>query len=153
MSQPALNTSRQDFFIGAFALVVGIAFYFWLIPNWVEQPSFGQTSPRLFPDITAVAIVLIGISMMIKNRHGLNQEGTSGFGKVGLEVAFWLVIGALTLLGTLHVGFAIANAVVCFACMVFAGQRRHLVLMAIFCVVFPLLLKLFAVHVFDVVLP
>ncbi len=153
MSQMSDNSMRQDFYIGAFSLVFGLVLYFWLIPGWVEDADFTQSSPRLFPNLTAIAISLIGTSLMIKNFRALRRSGSCGLTSVGVEVVFWMVVSLLTLLGTLHVGFVIANAIICFACIFFAGQRQHLPLVALFSVVFPLLLNLFAANVFDVVLP
>ncbi len=105
MSQMSDNSMRQDFYIGAFSLVFGLVLYFWLIPGWVEDADFTQSSPRLFPNLTAIAISLIGTSLMIKNFRALRRSGSCGLMSVGVEVVFWMVVSLLTLLGTLHVFF------------------------------------------------
>lgn len=144
---------RRDFYIGAFSLFSGLVLYFWLIPQWVETPGFAQTSPLMFPNISAIALVIIGACLVFNNFQGIRDRKSSGIKEALLEAVIWLVIVSLTLLGILHIGFVAANAFVCFVCMLSAGQRKHLVWVAIFCVAFPIILNLVAAHVFDVALP
>ncbi|NVK74515.1 MAG: tripartite tricarboxylate transporter TctB family protein [Oceanospirillaceae bacterium] len=153
MSQGALAEMRRDFYIGAFSLIIGLSFYLWLIPLWVEKPDYGVTSPRMFPNFAAIASIVIGVCLILKNYKGIKSNVSSGMGRIFLEGVFWLLVAILTVLGISHVGFIVANALICFICMLLAGQRKHLIPIALFCVIFPILLNQIAIYVFDVALP
>jgi hypothetical protein len=114
------------------SIALGITI-FALIPHQVEEPPvfFGQSSsgisPKLFPQIAAVGLIVIGIayfftSFRMNEPNGFLELPTSAY--VNLAVAVAAMIAYVTLL--LPLGYALSSALVAIAFSVYYGSRNLL---------------------------
>lgn len=59
-----MHQSKQDFCSGLALLGLALVLYFYLIPTWVGDTTFGAMSPRFFPRFGTILIGLGGIALM-----------------------------------------------------------------------------------------
>jgi len=104
-----------------------------LIPYQVEEPPvfFGQSSsgisPKLFPRIAAVGLIVTGIAYLITSLrmnepNGLRELPTSAY--VNLAVALAAMIAYVALL--LPLGYALSSALVAISISIYYGSRSFL---------------------------
>jgi len=145
---------RLDFLIGLIAVLGAIVTAFWIIPAQIEPTSAaGQLSPRFFPTLSVSIIALFGLALMFKNRgFALSRLPHPGPALL-LETLAWAVWATATMLLLSYAGFIAAGAVSCFAGMILARQRRHLILCAVASLLLPLAIQQLAWHAFYIQLP
>ena len=145
---------RLDFLIGLIAMVGAALAVFWLIPAQIEASSQpGQLSPRFFPMFSAIIVGMFGVALIFKNRaFALNRVPHTG-PRMLIETLAWALWAVVTmgLLATL--GFVVTGALSCFAAMILAGQRSHLLWCGLASVALPIAIQQLAWRAFYIQLP
>lgn len=122
---------KANLVAGILLLVFSLALLFWLIPTQVEDAFEGQVSPQLLPQICAIGIGLLAISLIVSN-FGAFSSASGNDEPPALswpEVRAWLVISVLLGLAIWVFTLAgpIAACVLLITGVLFAmGERRIL---------------------------
>lgn len=90
-----MQTTKQDLWSGLALICLAVLLYFYLIPTWVGDNTFGGMSPQFFPRFGTVLIGLGGIALALgaifklRNapQNGSESAGSSDLIKVGLIAA------------------------------------------------------------------
>lgn len=147
-------SGRLDFLIGATAALGALLAIFWLIPAQIEASAqSGQLSPRFFPMLSAAAVGLFGLALMVRNRRFALTRAPHAGPRILIETLAWVAWAAVTLLLLSTLGFVVAGALSCFAAMLLAGQRRRLVWCAFAAILLPVAIQQLAWHAFYIQLP
>ncbi|MBT9384415.1 tripartite tricarboxylate transporter TctB family protein [Pseudooceanicola sp. CBS1P-1] len=145
---------RLDFLIGALAVAGALLSVFWMIPAQIAPTAdAGQLSPRFFPTLTATVVGLFGLAMMIRNRAWALRRVPHAGPRLLRETLAWTVWATATLLLLTYAGFIVTGALSCFAAMLLAGQRRHLLLCALGSILLAVAIQQLSWHAFYIQLP
>jgi hypothetical protein len=147
-------SGRLDFLIGLVAVLAAVLAIVWLIPTQVEIPAVtDQLSPRLFPTLSAGVVGLFGLALMFRSRRWILEPGGHEGFRFVVEALAWVAWATVVMLLLSYAGFVITGAVSCFAGMLLAGQRRHLLWCALGSVLLPLAVQQLAWYAFYIQLP
>ena len=110
-----------DRFSGLFFLLLGLAMYFWVNPNYIESVDGGNLSPDTMPNILSIILAICGGLLILKPtdeqiRNPMLMAKTALY--VGLLIAG---IYAMSLFGFEYVAPFLALAI-----MWLLGERRPL---------------------------
>ncbi|MFK8076745.1 MAG: tripartite tricarboxylate transporter TctB family protein [Granulosicoccus sp.] len=110
-----------DRFSGLFFLLLGLAMYFWVNPNYIESVDGGNLSPDTMPNILSIILAICGGLLILKPtdeqiRNPMLMAKTALY--VGLLIAG---IYAMSLFGFEYVAPFLALAI-----MLLLGERRPL---------------------------
>lgn len=136
------------------ALLAGLALV-WLVPGHVERSlSDHDVQPGFFPNLAAGIVLVLSLGLVLQRflRAGKMQ---SAFGQgrfVPVDLAIWVVVAGLAMVGLHTIGFLIVAPLLIAAGMLFAGCRRIWLIAAV-AILFPVLVDQAAWHVFTVDLP
>jgi len=112
---------NADRFSGAFFLVLGLAMYFYVIPNYVEHVDEGNIAPATMPNIISLILAFCGAVLVLKPTD-FQMRDPALMAKTGLYVAV-LVAGIWAMS---KFGFEYVAPVLALAIMWFIGERRPL---------------------------
>lgn len=106
---------------GLFFLLLGLAMYFWVNPNYIESVDGGNLSPDTMPNILSIILAICGASLILKPTDEQIRNPIL-MAKTGLYVGL-LVAGiyAMSLFGFEYVAPFLALAI-----MWLLGERRPL---------------------------
>lgn len=113
--------STSDRVSGIFFLVLGLAMYFYVIPNYVEHVDEGNIAPATLPNIISLILALCGAILALKPTD-FQMRDPALMTKTGLYVLV-LVTG---LWAMSWFGFEYVAPVLAFAIMWLIGERRPL---------------------------
>lgn len=111
-----LNADRVS---GAFFLLLGLAMYFYVIPNYVESVDEGNIAPATLPNIISLILALSGAVLALKPTN-FQVRDPALMAKTGLYVAV-LVVGIWAMS---RFGFEYVAPVLAFAIMWLVGERH-----------------------------
>lgn len=104
---------------GLFFMLLGLAMYFWVNPNYIETVEGGNISPDTLPNIISIILAVSGAFLALKpTDHQVRNPALMA--KTGLYVAL-LVVGIWAMS---WVGFEYVAPVLALAIMWFIGERR-----------------------------
>lgn len=112
---------KADRVSGAFFLLLGLAMYFYVIPNYVEHVDEGNIAPATLPNIISLVLAFCGAVLSLRPTDFQVRSPTL-MAKTGLYIAV-LVLGIYTM--SLF-GFEYVAPVLAFAIMWLIGERRPL---------------------------
>ncbi|SFR13306.1 tripartite tricarboxylate transporter TctB family protein [Poseidonocella sedimentorum] len=113
--------SRTDRLSGAFFLVFGLALFFLVIPEYVEDPQGGNLSPRTMPYVTAWVLAVCGGLLMLRpTNHAAPDAGFF------LKAAAYVVVLGGSIYAMSLVGFLYVSPVLALIVMLMIGERRPL---------------------------
>ena len=146
----------RERFTGIGVLLVGILVFFALIPYGIDQPEnvkHAALAPNFWPKIIAAVIAAMGLLLAIN--PGRATEGESDGGAwtqrlPGLAVSLGSLFAFYFLIPSL--GMVAAGAALAFGLMVFAGERRWRLAIAV-ALGIPILLYVFFTHVASIRIP
>ena len=146
---------------GIGVLILGLLIFFLLIPRGIDQPGsveHAALAPDFWPKIIAALIVLMGLFLTVRPAKEEDEDDEEDVGDAG----GWLqrLPGLAVALGTLFVfyflipllGMVVPGIVMAFGLMVYAGERRWTLGIAIAAGV-PILLYVFFVYVASIPIP
>lgn len=114
-------STLSDRISGLFFMVMGLAMYFWINPNYIETVEGGNLSPNTLPNIISIILTIAGAFVAIKpTTHRLRNPVLMA--KTGLYVAL-LTAGIWAMS---WVGFEFVAPVLALAIMWLIGERRPL---------------------------
>ncbi|MEM1047916.1 MAG: tripartite tricarboxylate transporter TctB family protein [Pseudomonadota bacterium] len=144
-----------DIVAGLILAVLAVLALVWLVPGHVERSlSDHDVQPGFFPNLAAGVVLVLSLGLVVQRflREGKRR---SAFGQgrfVPLDLAIWVLVAGLAMLGLNTVGFLVVAPLLIAAGMLFAGCRK-IWLVAAVAVLFPVLVDQAAWHVFTVDLP
>lgn len=114
-------STSADRISGLFFMVLGLAMYFWVNPNYIETVDGGNLSPDTLPNAISIILAIAGAFVMIRpTKHQVRNPVLMA--KTGLYVALLTFgIWAISLFG-----FEYVSPVLALAIMWFIGERRPL---------------------------
>lgn len=104
---------------GAFFLLLGLAMYFYVIPNYVEVVDEGNIAPATMPNIISVILAVSGAVLMLKPTD-FQVRSPNLMAKTGLYVA--LLAGGIYAMSVF--GFEYVAPILALAIMWLIGERR-----------------------------
>ena len=113
-----MNADRVS---GAFFMLLGLAMYFYVIPNHVEAVDDGNIPPSTMPNIISLILALSGAVLLLKPTD-FQMRDPALMAKTGLYVAL-LIAGIFAIS---WFGFEYVAPVLAFAIMWLIGERRPL---------------------------
>lgn len=119
-----MNTAA-DRMTGAFFLILGLALFFYVIPEYVEDPDGGNLSPRTMPNVVAWVLAVCGGLLVIKP----TDHAAPDMRFFAQATVFVVVLGAAIYAMT-WVGFLYVAPVLALMIMLMLGERRPLWLAA-----------------------
>lgn len=143
---------------GLGVLALGLLLFLVIIPVGVDEPSNVEhlaLAPQFWPKIIAAIISLMGILLFFR-QPGVESEDEAETDEKwtaripGFVVTFVALFGFYFL--TPHLGMVVPGMVLILGMMLFAGERRFLMIVTISLAV-PLLLYFFFVHVASIPIP
>ena len=147
---------NQERLTGIFILLIGLAVFFLLIPVGIVSPSNVDQialSPDFWPRIVAGIIAVMGVLMIIKPapENGSEPDPIVLPNRIsGLLLCLVSLFGFYFLIP--HLGMVASGMLIIPGLMIFAGERRWLLILTL-SVLTPLLLYFFFVHVANVPMP
>lgn len=111
-----INADRAS---GLFFLLFGLALYFFIIPNFVEQVDGGWVQPDTTPNFVAIIMSLSGALLALRPTNHRTQSA-SEFVKAGVYFSL-LMIG---LFAMSKFGFVYTSPVIALVIMLMIGERR-----------------------------
>ena len=112
---------NSDRISGAFFVLLGLAMYFYVIPNYVETVDEGNIAPATLPNIISIILALSGAVLVVKPTD-FKVRNPALMAKTGLYVAL-LTAGIFAIS---RFGFEYVSPVLAFAIMWLIGERRPL---------------------------
>lgn len=114
-------STSADRISGLFFMVLGLAMYVWVIPNYIETVDGGNLSPDTLPNIISIVLTIAGAFVMIRpTKHQVRNAALMA--KTGLYVTLLTFgIWAISIFGFEYVAPLLALAI-----MWFIGERRPL---------------------------
>lgn len=73
-----MQTTKQDLWSGLALISLALMLYFYLIPNWVGDNTFGGMSPQFFPRFGTILIGLGGVMLTLGAFLKLRKQDHSG---------------------------------------------------------------------------
>ena len=149
----------KHFFSGIFMLAIGLLLLLLLIPFGIDTPKkirYAALSPTYYPQIVALILSVIGAAIIFKNRQPLKTEETEGLDEVHpnakIRIGGFLVLLAVYSLSLEFLGFVLSGVIVLATSLVFAGERRAIIIITI-SLLLPISLFLFFYKVAYVPVP
>lgn len=106
---------------GLFFMALGLAMYFWVIPNYIETVEGGNLSPSTLPNIISIVLAISGAVLVLKpTTHQIRNPVLMA--KTGLYVV--LLAGGVYAMSWF--GFEYVAPVLALAIMWLIGERRPL---------------------------
>lgn len=143
-----------DIVAGLVLAAMAILALVWLIPTYIEVgTSKFDVGPAFFPQLTA-ALVLVLSLVLVLIRTARYRSGTgepTGRYAIG-ELAFWVALSGLTMLGITSVGFVITSGTLIAFGAVLSGYRIWWAI-ALLAVIFPVVVDQIAWLIFTVDMP
>ena len=150
---------NKHFFSGVFMLAVGLLLLLFLIPFGIDTPKkirFAALSPTYYPQIVALILSIIGVTIIFRNRQPLTTKGTDDLDEVHpnakMRIGSFLVLLAVYSLSLEFLGFVLSGGLALAASLILAGERRAFIIMAI-SLLLPISLFLFFYKVAFVPVP
>ncbi len=113
--------TTTDRLTGAFFLLFGLAMFFFVIPEYVENVDRGNLSPKTMPNVTSWIIAVCGGLLVLRPTTHQAPDARFFF-KAGTYVALLgVAIYAMTLVGFMYVAPFLALIL-----MILIGERRPL---------------------------
>ena len=146
----------RERFTGIGVLLVGILVFFALIPYGIDQPEnvkHAALAPNFWPKIIAAVIAAMGLLLAINPGRATESESDGGAWtqrlpglavSLGSLFAFYFLIPSLGMVAT--------GAALAFGLMVFAGERRWRLAIAV-ALGIPILLYVFFTYVASIPIP
>lgn len=106
---------------GTFFLVLGLALYFFVIPNYIETVDGGNLAPSTFPNILAVILAVCGAILLFKPTAQQVPDLRSV-----LVTSIYVALLVVGLYGMSRFGFELIAPVLALAIMIAIGERRPL---------------------------
>ena len=114
-------SNSVDRLTGGFFLIFGLAMFFLVIPDYVEDARGGNLSPRTMPNVVAWVIAVCGGLLMVKPTNHA-PPGRRFFVQAAVYVA--VLAGAIYAMSV--VGFLYVAPVLALVLMLMIGERRPL---------------------------
>ncbi len=112
-------TGSADRFSGLFFLLLGLAMYFLINPNYIETVDGGNIAPNTVPNAVSLVLAACGGLLVLKPT---NQD--IGNPRVILRTGFYVTLLAVGLYAMAWFGFEFVAPVLAFAVMWTIGERR-----------------------------
>lgn len=106
---------------GAFFLLFGLAMYFLVIPEYVEDASGGNLAPKTMPNVVAWVIAVCGGLLVIKPTNHAAPDG-----RFFAKAAAYVAVLAAAIYAMSLVGFLYVSPVLALVLMLMIGERRPL---------------------------
>ncbi|UYV38043.1 tripartite tricarboxylate transporter TctB family protein [Rhodobacteraceae bacterium D3-12] len=114
-------TTTADRISGLFFMLLGLAMYFWVNPNFIETVESGNIAPATLPNIISIILAISGAYVAIKPTTHQTRNPVL-MAKTALYVALLCIgIWAMSKLGFEYVAPGLALAI-----MWLIGERRPL---------------------------
>ncbi len=146
--------SGVDIAAGIVLAAISIFALVWLFPNYIV-PATGENDigPEFFPKLAAWAVLGLSILLVTSQIMRFNRSDTGIAGRTILfEIAAWMAISVVTLLGILKIGLFIISPLIIILGAVLCGYRKWWIIVVL-AVIFPVVLEQAAWLVFTVDLP
>lgn len=112
-------STSADRVSGAFFLLFGLAMYFYVNPNYIENVDTGNIAPNTLPNIVSVVIAICGGLLVLKP----TDHQTRSFSKMALT-GVYVAIMAASIYAMSIFGFEYIGPVMALAIMWMIGERR-----------------------------
>lgn len=122
---------KADLIAGVSLTAIGLALLFWIIPLQTEQNTGAAVPPDLLPNICAIGIALLAAVLTIR---AARNTAPTGDAPAGREWAAMVAVVVVVIVGAVlfeYVHPAAAGFFVCFAPMVYMGERRWYLLIGL----------------------
>jgi putative tricarboxylic transport membrane protein len=106
---------------GAFFLIFGLAMFFFVIPEYVENPQGGNLSPKTMPNIVAWMLAICGGLLMLRPTNHVAPDARFFMKTAACVAVLGSAIYAMSLVGFLYVAPVLALVL-----MLMIGERRLL---------------------------
>lgn len=106
---------------GTFFLVLGLALYFFINPNYIETVNGGNLAPSTFPNILAIVLAVCGAALLFKP----TTQQVPDLRNV-LVTSAYVALLVVSLYAMSKFGFEYIAPVLALAIMVAIGERRPL---------------------------
>lgn len=106
---------------GLFFLLLGLAMYFWVNPNYIESVEDGNLSPETLPNIISIVLAMSGAYLALKPTD-YQMRSPVLMAKTGLYVS--LLIAGIWAMS--RFGFEYVAPVLALSIMWMIGERRPL---------------------------
>lgn len=122
---------KADLIAGVLLMGVGLALVFWIIPMQTDQNTGAVVPPALLPQVCAIGITVLAAILTLNAARGRMPEAEP---TKPSEWAAMVAIVAVVICGALlfeYVHPAVAGFFVCLAPMLYMGERRWYLLLAL----------------------
>ena len=131
------SNEHVDGIIGIGLLVFSVIVYFIIIPNQINEISFGagSLSPSFFPRVAAGAIGFLAIFLIVNNYFFKHQTVIAKFGPKSLSIILFLIAYVV---GIQIFGYLLATGLFLFILMLYLSREnwlKYIVIIAVFLVV------------------
>ena len=144
---------------GLLYLIGGLFVVFVLIPIGIDEPGnveFSALAPAYWPRIICLVLAGLGAAMLVRgwmNRHSLDNESDGAFAGIIWWRAVLVIAGTFALYAFLDfLGLVLAGAIALVMLMLFAGERRPM-LMACVAIGVPMALYVFFTKAAGIPIP
>jgi len=114
-------SNMTDRLSGAFFLVFGLAMFFFVIPEYVEDPQGGNLSPKTMPNIVAWVLAICGGLLVLRPTNHAAPDARFFLKTTAYVAILGCAIYAMSLVGFLYVAPVLALVL-----MLMIGERRPL---------------------------
>ncbi len=122
---------RADLIAGILLMAFGVLMLFWIIPAQTDQDTGAAVPPDLLPQICVIGITILAAVLTINAARGTTPEGKAPkLTEWAAMVAVIAIIVAGAALFT-HVHSAVGGFFVSLATMLYMGERRWYLLIAL----------------------
>ncbi len=122
---------KADLIAGVSLTAIGLALLFWIIPLQTEQNTGAAVPPDLLPNICAIGIAVLAAILTVR---AARNTAPAGEVPAGTEWAAMVAIVIVVIVGAVlfeYVHPAAAGFFVCLAPMLYMGERRWYLLLAL----------------------
>lgn len=118
-------STAADRITGAFFMMLGLALFFYVIPEFVEDPQGGSLSPRTMPNVVAWVLAVCGALLIIRPTDHTAPDVRFFAQATAYVAVLGTAIYAMSLVGFLYVAPVLALLI-----MLMIGERRPLWLLS-----------------------
>lgn len=104
---------------GAFFFVFGLALYFYVIPNYVDQIDFGAIHPDTVPKALSIVLAISGAGLILRP----TGQGAPDF-RLLLRSGTYLAVLVAGIALMARFGFVLVGPVLTLMIMLMVGERR-----------------------------